>query len=175
MRTLTPALQAEVDKHKTTPAFLVEILFDPPLHLSSRGDRSLLGSDWEEWDVGVSGIGQDSAAGAGGQASLKLGNTDLSISTVILSQGIAGRQVTIWQFYGSAPDSDDVMEVFRGIAGEASISGDRAVAIALKREEQSVLFSPRNYITRKEGFSFLIAPGTIMNFNGEVYRLEPEQ
>lgn len=173
MKTLSTNLQTEVDKQRTTPAFLVEILFDPPVRLSSRGAQSILGSDWTQWDVRPTGIGQDASSGAASPR-LQLGNTDLSISTIILLQGIAGREVSVWQFYGTPTDPEDVVLIFNGVAGECVINADRSVNFSLKREEQSVLFTPRNYITRKEGFDHLIAPGTLIPFAGESYRLEPE-
>ena len=175
MRTLSSNVEAASELRVTTPGYLVEIDFDPPLLLSSRGDvTSFLGQDWQAWDVSISGLGLDGQKpGQGG--TLTLGDHDLSISSLVLGQGVAGRDVFVYRYFGDAVESeDDAVLVFQGVAGKASGGMSGRLQIALLVRETSVLFSPRRYMT-SELFSAIPAAGETITFNGQKYTLNPEK
>ena len=67
----------------TQPGYLVEIGFETPLRLSSRGDVAVLGNDWTAWDVRVAGMAHDGARPAT-SGSLTLGDHDQSITALVL-------------------------------------------------------------------------------------------
>lgn len=158
----------------TQPGVLVEIGFDTPLRLSSRGTVAALGNTWTAWQVQVGGISFDPAKPATG-GTLVLGDHDQSISALVLGEGVAGVDVRVWRYFASAIDDPDPVMVFAGIAGSASGGAARSVQISLLAREASVLFSPRRYMNAATGFSALPAAGKKLTFNGQLYTLQPER
>lgn len=174
MRTLsTPTTDAAIAL-VTQPGVLVEIGFDTPLRLSSRGDVAVLGNDWTAWSVRVSGLSFDPAKPASGGA-VVLGDHDQSITALVLGEGVAGREVRVWRYFAEAIDADDPVMVFSGLAGAASGGADRSVSIALVARESTTRYSPRRYMTRETGFSAIPAAGKKLTFNGQLYELKPER
>lgn len=157
----------------TRPGYLVEIGFDPFLLLSSRGSVTAMSNYWTGWDVRISGLANDADRPAGG-GSMTLGDADQSISAMVLSQGLAGREVTIWRYFAGAVADADPVVVFNGIAGRVSGGMSREITVALVARESSTLFSPRRYMTKETGFSALPAAGQVFVFNNEKYVLQPE-
>lgn len=158
----------------TTPGYLVEIGFEEPLRLSSRGTVEVLGNTWTAWDVRVSGLAHDGAKPATAGA-LTLGDADQSITALVLGEGVAGREVSVWRYFADAVDADDPVRVFHGVAGSSSGGGDRTVQIQLVAPEATVLYAPRRYMTAETGFHAIPAGGKKLTFNGQVYTLEPER
>jgi hypothetical protein len=169
-RTLTAPVVTAVGNRVTLPGYLVRVDFAPPLYLSSRGPITWGGNDWAAWDIEVSGLSVDGASSAQ-TGSLRLGNTDYSIGALVLLQSVAGRGVSVWKYYGDAPN--DPLLIFAGVADDSTIDPDGgAVAIGLQQAGGATLFCPRTVISRAAGFSQLPPRGTIINWNGEKFRLE---
>jgi hypothetical protein len=172
MRTLSPATTAGVAGPVTAPGYFVEILFAGPLRVSSRGTLVWSGNTWTAWDVRVSGLAFDGAASAQ-NGTLILGNTDLSIGALILNEGIADRTINVWSFLGDAPATADPVQIFAGVGDTVAIDPDRGtVTITLQQSAAGVLYCPRRYITRENGFSVLPPVGTLIPFNGETFQIE---
>lgn len=174
MRTLSTPTQTEIAKTYTDPGYLVEIAFSTVVRLSSRGDVSWNGSSWlgseSGRDVGVDGLGSD---GQGAQTgSLTLGNADNVVGALVLNEGVAGRAVKVWKFYEGATAAADPAQIFSGCGDEAEI-GLTEVRISLVSESLQSLDSPRTRITKANGFNHLPPAGTIINWGGQAYRLEP--
>ena len=174
-RTLTAATTTELGADRTTPAYLVEILFSTPLRLSSRGTIVWNGNTWISRDVSIQGLRYDVGT-AQQSGNLVMGDLDVSVTVLILREGIAGRPVNIWKFYGTAPAPADPVQIFAG-AGDAASMDERSggVNIALVQRSARELSAPRRFITRANGFSSLPVPGTIVSFNGEQFKLERDR
>ena len=158
----------------TRPGYLVEIGFEEPLRLSSRGTVEVLGNTWTAWDVRVSGLAHDGGRPAtAGQ--LVLGDSDQSITALVLGEGVAGKEVSVWRYFADAVEEADPVRVFHGVAGSSSGGADRTVQIALVAREATVLFAPRRYMTSETGFHAIPAAGKKITVNGENYTLEPER
>lgn len=173
MRTLSAATNTAVAGPVTSPGYFVEILFTSPLRVSSRGTLTWSGNVWTGWDVRVSGLAFDGSASAQ-NGTLILGNTDLSVGSLVLNQGVADRAVNIWAFLGDAPATADPVQIFAGV-GDAvtSIDPDKGtVTISLQQSAAGVLYCPRRYITRENGFSVLPPVGTLVPFNGETFQIQ---
>jgi hypothetical protein len=134
----------------------------------------VLGNDWLGWSFTVAGIGVDGTS-AVQNGSLSINNTELNISTLILEDGIADRRIRIHSFYGDDPDDADPVLLFDGVGGNVEIdTAAAALKVSLRQAKDSVQFAPSKYITVEQGFSMLPAPGTIIDFGGQSYILQPE-
>jgi hypothetical protein len=174
-RTVTAALTTEVGKDVTSPGYFVEVGFATPLRLSSRGTMSWSGNTWTTWDVRVRGLSTESGGSTAG-GSIVLANGDYTISALVLNEGVANRAVKVWQYYGdSALTASDPVQVFVGVADDATIDPTSGtVTLQLVQTNAAALFAPRFYVTPETGFSFLPAPGTVVDWDGERYVLGSE-
>jgi hypothetical protein len=174
MRTISDHLETLVGAATTGPGYLVEIGFSTVLRLSTRGDINVLGNDWIGWKLSISGLSMD-ASNPLQQGTMTLSNAELVISTLVLEEGIADRSIRIYKFYGEEPEEDDPVVVFDGVGGRADIDTASAeVKVTLRQQRDQVQFAPSIYITVEQGFSMLPPAGTIIQFNGQSYILEPE-
>jgi hypothetical protein len=173
MRTLVGSTSSGVAAAVTLPGYLIQIAYATTLRLSTRGTLTWNSQTWTAADARVSGLAVDSSRSSlAGE--LVLGNTDLTYGAQVLSEGVAGRAVIVWAFYGAAPALADPVKVFEGVANEASIAEDGDVRISLQQASSTTLFCPRTYLTAASGFSFLPAVGQIVTWNGETVKLTPE-
>lgn len=164
LRPLAGSLMTQIDQTVTQPGYLVEIVFTAQtVRLSSRGTLAWGGETWLGYDIDVSGLSSDGSGEASGE--LRLGNTDNTLSALILGEGIANCPVRVFVFYGDAPAADDGVEMFSGIGDEAGVMADR-VAIKLQSDALGLALLPRGRITRAAGFNHLTQPGTVLVWNG---------
>lgn len=172
-KTVTVQVQTEIAQPVTKPGYLVEIAFSTPLRLSSRGDINWNGGVFITWGFDVQiDVDATRSALAG---SVVLNNTENALGTLVLLEGVADRQIKVWQIYGDAPGLYDVVPHFFGSCDEASIDPTNGrVSISVMQSGGVTLYAPRTYITREAGFNFLPAAGTIIPWGGEQYRLEGE-
>lgn len=165
LRPLSVSLAAKVDETVTLPGYLVALEFDSEtVRLSSRGTLAWGGYTWIAFDLDVSGLSSDGAGDVSGE--LRLGNTDNTLSALVLGDGIAGRPVSIWMFYGDAPAADEATQVFAGMGDDAGLNLDR-VAIKLISDSIARVLLPRGRITPAMGFNHLTPAGTVLTWNGE--------
>lgn len=158
----------------TQPGFLAQIAFSDFVRLSSRGTVAWSGNEWTGWDLKVSGLALDPGRPASAGV-MVIGDHDLSMSALVLGEGLAGREISIWRYFAPAIADDDPVLVFDGVAGRVSGGRTRQVTVQLVARESTVLFAPRRYMTRETGFNALPAAGQVIPFNGEKYVLEPER
>jgi hypothetical protein len=170
-RLISDATLAATTSVVTQPGYLVEMLFNPPFRVSSRGEISALGNDWVAWGVTFSGIGvglQDVTQ----SGSMVLNNAGTEISALALAQKFDDIPVNIWAFYGDATNDDDPVLVFAGVGGAFTIGTDGKVTVQLARRGSRTLFSPRHYMTPQQGFNFLPAAGTKVNWGNEIFTMQ---
>lgn len=174
-RTLTAALLTELGNPLTTPAYFVEILFSTPLRMSSRGTLPWNGNTWQSRDIGIRGLRYEMGS-AQQSGNLEIGDVDLALTTLVLAQGIAGRSINIWKFYGTAPAAADPVQIFAG-AGDAAVMDERSAGVNISLVQRSAreLYAPRRMQTRANGFSLLPVIGRIVYFNGENFKLERDR
>jgi hypothetical protein len=173
MRTLSSPTASAVTAAVTLPGYLIEIAFGTALRLSTRGTLSWNSLTWTAADARLSGIAVDGASSSL-NGELMIGNTDLAIGAQVLSEGVAGRSVSVWAYYGETPALADPVKVFEGVANEAAIPESGPVRISLQQASSTTLFCPRTYLTAASGFSFLPAEGQIITWNGETVQLNAE-
>ena len=170
-RILSDATLVAAGSVVTQPGYLVEMLFNPPFRVSSRGNLSALGNDWVSWGVTLTGIGiglQDITQ----TGSMQLSNTGTEISALALGQKFDDIGVNIWAFYGDATNDDDPALIFAGVGGAFTIGTDGKVTVQLARRGSRTLFSPRHYMTPQQGFNFLPAAGTKVNWGNEIFVMQ---
>lgn len=168
MKTLTPALIAELALSVTRPGYLVQIGFATTLYLSTLGDVSYAGQTWSAANVKLSGLGQN---GQGANtATLTLGNTDGAYGALVLGEGASDLPVVIWAIYAGATASGDAVQVFSGVTNGADIDAAK-VTLALVPQANTTLYSPRVFIS-KPTFNHLQPAGTKISFGGETFVLE---
>lgn len=171
-RTLTSATTTEIGNPVTTPAYFVEILFSSPLRLSTRGTLPWNGNTWNARGITISGLGYD--IGTSQQSgTLMIIDDEFDISTLVLREGVTGRGINVWKFYGSTPAPADPQQIFAGVGDASTLDAQRGtVSIALVQRGATELYSPRRFQTRAGGFSILPVTGRIIYWNGVNYKLE---
>jgi hypothetical protein len=173
MRTLAGSTNSGVTATVTLPGYLIQIAFATTLRLSTRGTLTWNSQTWTAADVRLSGLSVDSSRSSL-NGELAIGNADLAIGAQVLSEGVSGRAVIVWAFYGESPALADPVKVFEGVANEAAIPEVGPVRISLQQASGTTLFCPRTYLTAANGFSFLPTEGQIITWNGETIRLSAE-
>ena len=155
----------------TQPGYLIEMLFNPPFRISSRGPVSALGNDWIPWGATFTGIGL-SLQDATQNGSMVLSNAGTEISALALAQKFDDIPINIWAFFGDALSDDDPSLVFAGVGGAFTIGTDGKVTVQIARRGSRTLFSPRHYMTPQQGFNFLPAAGTKVTWGNEVFTFQ---
>lgn len=174
-RTLVGTTSSGVGAAVTAPGYFIEITWASSTgRYSTRGTLTWNSQTWTATDVRVSGLATDAGSPSIGGA-LRFGNADLAIGTLILSDGVAGRAIRIWAFYGdSNPGASDPVLLFDGIGDGAALDDVGSATIELAQSGGVTLYVPRLYMTQAAGFNWLPADGQIVEFNGERIRLTPE-
>lgn len=173
MRTLAGATSTELAAAVTRPGYLIEIAFSTTVRLSSRSTVDWSGQTWAAADFSVSGLAADSASTAT-DGTVSFGNADLSMSAYILGDGVAGRAINIWKFYGDAAPIGDPVLLFSGYGDDATIDDRGRASVSLQQAGGRSLFCPRTYITPESGFNWLPPQGQKITWNGETVVLTPD-
>lgn len=174
MRTLTGTTSSGVAANVTLPGYFVEIAWSSVGRYSSRGTLTWNAQTWTATDFRVAGLAADSGS-SNITGTLTFNNADLNIGALILAQGVAGRSIKIWQFYGdSAPGASDPVLLFDGIGDTSTITDNGRASISMQQAGAVTLYVPRAYMTRADGFNWLPADGQLVEWNGERVRLSPD-
>ncbi len=152
----------------TSPGYLVELRYRAVVRLSTMGDLSWNALAWSAADVKVSGLTQDGAGAS--ECQIRLGNTNLAYSALVLNEGAADIGVTIWACYAGATDAADPLMVFDGVIDGADIAAD-AVQLKCVAQGNATLYSPRVFIGALSGFSRLRPAGSVVAAGNEVFTL----
>lgn len=173
LRAISSALNTAIGQSVTRPGYLVALAFDGEIvRLSSRGTVSWGGFTWLARNLDVAGLASDGSGNVAGE--LRIGNDDNAMSALVLGEGIAGRAVTIYKFYGETPAADEVEEIFAGQGDETGLNL-ALVSIRLLSDSSTRVLVPRGRITPASGFHHLTPPGTVLTWNGEKITLEPNR
>lgn len=167
-RTLTTATQAASESKYSDAAFLLEIHFSTVLRLSSRGTQSWGGYTWTGGRIiKVGGLKWDGKGKHSGFVDLL--DVDMPYTALILNEGVAGRLVRAWQFYGDNPALADPVEVFYGEGDEADMSNPAFAHITLVGKTPDS--SPRRVIGPATGLNHVTVAGTSLTWGGQTIKL----
>lgn len=177
MRIISGPTTTEVAKTITRPGYLFRMEFPGEvIRLSSRQQVTWFGNTWTPGGFEVEGLTVD-----GSQSeltgSVSLLDYDNRFFQLIMTHGVGDRIIDILAFWGSgaALGVTDTVHLFHGVGDEATIDPKTArCTITLQQSESGVLFCPRRYITREQGFSVLPAEGTKVEWNEEIFILGTE-
>ena len=174
---LTPGLTTAIAATVTEPGYLVRLeLPAQTLRLSSRGDVTFRGELYVARGMRVV-LDEEGETGAVG-ATITIADADKTYTAIVLSEGIADRPLSVWQFYGNATTLGYGDAVCRatGVGDESEINVNEAsVTLTMAEAGGATQFSPRRYITKQEGFSILPPSGTLIVWAGEQFKLEGAQ
>lgn len=174
-RTISPAFTASIAAPVTVPGYLIEIAFATPFRLCTRATITWAGLTWSRWGAELRSLVTDGSQSAI-SGSIILENTDNTLSTLILAEGVADRKISIWEIYGETPGIFDVLFLIQGVGDGSGIDiNDGKVEISIMQSGGATLYTPRRYVTREEGFQAIPARGTIIAWAGERYVLEGER
>ena len=173
MRTLSGPLITLLGLTVTQPGYLVLLGYSTPLYLSTLGDITWTppgGSShtWKGTDAKVPGLSQDGKGSS--SASLVLGNTDGAIGVLVLTEGAADIEVSIWAVYAGATASGDPVQVFGGVMDGADIAADKVTFVLVPQGNQT-LESPRFFISQVNGFNWLKPADSVIHWGTGTYTL----
>lgn len=174
MRTLSSNTAAGVAADVTLPRFLVKIAFSTPVYLTTNGaEITWDGKIWVPYNVQLPTATID--ANTDFKGDLTFGNADNAMSAQILGEGVADRQISIWMFYGTGPAlaSDDPVMLFYGVGSKASCGTDGRIIVSLAQQSGVLEMTPRQVIGPRIGANWVPPAGTIIDWDGQAYRLEP--
>ena len=167
MKTLSTALNTILGYPVTRPAWLIEINWSTPSRISSFNTIDFNGYTWQATDINISGISYNGYSVTG---QIKLQNTDNGFGSLILTEGIADKQIKIYGFDAGAISSEDFVYLISCVGGKASISNSH-VSIDV-RSSDAYVYGPRSLVNRYSGFTYLLPAGALINVNGTIYQLE---
>lgn len=166
MKVLSVPMQSAVQASVTRPGYLIKIHFSPVLHVSSIGHVSWNG---DAYNGSRSVVVSQLSADRGG--TIKLGNVDNAVGSLILNNGIADRRIQIWAADAAHLEADDPVLVYDGVGDSAEIAID-TVTISLAPQRSMVTWSPRRFIGPDSGFTKLIPAGVKLVIGNTTIELE---
>ena len=167
MLSLAGTLAAALGAPVTRPALLVQIDFATVRRWTSAAALTWNSQSWAAAALRVEGL-QVSALRVSG--SVVMGNLDDVIGTLVLSEGIQDRPITIYGYDAAATGASDVVWLASAVGASAGIS-TREVRIALRHRAEFVA-SPRTYANAAAGFTYQLGAGSSVRINGIDYTLE---
>lgn len=136
----------------TLPGYLIEVDFAPVRYFSTRGLQLWANQTW----VSSGWVFTD--------GKLVLPGGDPEMVRLILSQGIVGRVVKVWSFYGQTADDTNTQLLYVGVCdGASNLVG--SITIGLFDNAISVLYAPRRRFRPELGFSVLPQKGLKIVWN----------
>jgi hypothetical protein len=139
----------------TRPGYLIEIGFAPVRYFSTRGLQSWSGHTWVSSGWVFSG------------QQLTLPGGDPSMTQLILSQGVVGRVVRVWLFYGEVATDTNTELTFSGVIdGAPALIND--VRLTLFDRAMAIMYAPRQRFRPELGFSVLPQKGLRIDWNNVV-------
>ena len=139
MRTLSSKTATAIAQPVTAPRYLVELGFSSTLRYSSRETLTWNSLSWVSAGILVDSIAPDSA-------SITLGNSDNSISAIVLGEGVRDKSIKIWALDGASPYAvDDAVLLFDGVMSSV-LSVAQRVSIACSARQFASTNSPRHRI-----------------------------
>jgi hypothetical protein len=176
---LSIRMQEEVSRTITHPGFLLEIGFDSPLRISSRGLKTWDGKTWKPMSfldskTTAAVIGTFEERGEStmeGQVQINTTNREFSIQCRV--EKVVGREIRIWILDGDDPDPafEDPLLVFDGLVRSAELGNYSYATLSVTTQRLDAMFSPREFYNETGGYTTTAAEDKIVLFNQAEYRL----
>jgi hypothetical protein len=178
MMVLNSVLLGEVTRTVTRYGALVEIGFDSPLRMSTRGARNWAGYVWQEIDYNQARatapiIGSFEYTGdVVMQGSLRVNTVNRDFAKRCKVEQIVSRSLKIWTLYGTNPQpalSDAVLE-FDGFVRSAQLGAADYVTLDIINEDLYAMYSPREFYNEVGGYSIVAAADKLVTFGNQDFR-----
>jgi hypothetical protein len=137
----------------TLPGYLIEVAFDPPRYFSTRGVQLWATHTWV------------SSGWVYTEDKLELPGGDPAFTQLILSQGVVGRVVRVWMFYGNTASDANTVLTYEGVIDGAP-SLVNGITLTLFDRAIATLYAPRRRVRAELGFSVLPQRGLKIVWNG---------
>ncbi len=167
MRSLSSPLNTALAAPVQRPALLVSMAFASTQRWSSGATLSWNGFTWTGRELAVENLVVEALRVSG---TLVLGNLDDAIGTLILSEGVQDKVITIYGYDAAATATADVVWLCTAVGARAQLT-HRQARIAL-RHKCEFTAGPRTYVNGAAGFNWLQPAGTTLRINGIEMRLE---
>ena len=165
-RSLPTSLQGELGQQTTRPGYLIYIGFDTPLRLCTFKDVVWDGHSWSLSPCDVSLAGPD-------RASIQLDNSSNVASSLILNEGINGKEIKIWVVYfDSTGAATDPYLFFEGTGDGADLTDPLFAVVMAVAGSKNNLYHPRKRICEATGFHYLPEPGQVVSWGNNRVVLE---
>jgi hypothetical protein len=178
MMIVNSVVNSEISRTITRPGALVEIGFDQPLRLSTRGARRWGGVLWQEMDYNrvtstAAIVGSFEYTGdVVMEGSLRVNTVNREFAARCKTERIVSRSLRIWSLYGTNPfpaDSDAVLE-FDGFVRSAQLGAADYVTLAIVNEDLYAMYSPREFYNEVGGYSTVAAVDKLVTFGNQDFR-----
>ncbi len=169
---VSTSTDAALAEDVTKPRYLVQLGFETVQYLCTREDVTWNGQTWTGNGVQVGRLFTNSDGGQG--ATIELPNADNAYSSLVFSEGVAGRVCKIWVLYGDAPFADeDAVPVFDGVMDACDVGALRVQVTCIGDGDKTGI-SP-NLVIGPPVFNHLPAAGTVLYWGNGTYKLEAER
>jgi len=179
-RSISSPTLAAIAAQMTQPGYLIEIQFPPPppatptwFRMSSRGDTNWNSLVWPGYGAEVRNLSWDGSGEMRGTVTVNTGGTNTAADTatsLALNYGFADIPIKIWIYDKAALATGDPVLVLDGRGDTCQIGADKVV-FNFTSKGARVQFSPRQYITKEAGFTFLPPDGKTIYWGGQRYVL----
>lgn len=171
-RTLPGDVETEIAEQQTVPFYLVKIEF-----ASGTGYYSESYEVTFETNVYIEGgvrIGSFSWTPDGGQrGTIALQNENDAATALVLNNVVQDVPVTIYQTYKTSGGNTTPVIYSRGVLNGSQITPKESV-LGVLTSAAATEFAPRDFFTQEEGYNWLPADGTVVQWNNEKYVLVAE-
>ena len=165
MRVLSNTLLSILSNTSTSPGYLVSIVAGGTTYrFSSRETVGFRGEEWKKADIEVSAISPDR-----NEATVKIGNTELLMSSLIIGPGVLDGAVNIILKYKNN-GVDYFTMLVNGVADTAEVD-ERWGTIQVVSASSSYRFAPRNRM-HDTILSHLLKPGQVIRWGNEVFEVK---
>lgn len=169
MRTLSGPTAAAAAGTYTQPGHLVQMGFSSVLRGSTRGDEMWNSFTWLGFNIVVSQIKELPNGSA--TVTITVGNADLAMGALCLTEAPQDKAVSIWAFYEGALATADPVPVFSGVIDSCVIT-EQSVTLQCLQVASKTLYIPRLRISPATGFNRLMPPGRVIQYAGQRYQIE---
>lgn len=161
----------EAQKEVVKSFYLLELqLAQSVLRYSSQNTVQLLGAEYIEGDFNRPSFQVNNNGELNG--AIEFGNADLSMTALIIKEGLRGKKLKVWQVFGQAPYSEDnVVCLFDGYVDSATRSSNLTWRLMLKAVGGYLSLVPHHVIAPPL-CNHLPEDGKVIQWNNQIITLE---
>lgn len=170
-KSISVALQAELDKTVTSIGYLVQWNMAPIIRWSDLGDITWNSLIWVSADFKITGLRFDPEKDL--EATISIQNLDNTIGALFLTTQMADVTVDIYQVSRGALAVVDVVKLGSFAVDKSEIKIDRVI-VQLVAMSSLYSFSPRRRIDPYNGFNYAMPSGSVIIWENEIATVEHE-